>query len=151
MQVDIIRSETHNLRQIASEMQGNKWRELGHNYTTSYIRKFVDNPDNYFMLAYLDGQVAGMLIAYVQQKMDPKRRKELYIDELETKPRFQRMGVAKALMEKVFQVARQRNASAVWVLSIHDNLPANKLYRNFKLKDHKARVQMYAYTVKGNL
>lgn len=149
MQVDIIRPTTHNLRLVASEMQGNKWRELGHNYSTSYIRKFTENSDNYFLLAFIDGQVAGMLLAYIQQKMDPKRKKELYIDELEVKPRYQRMGVATALMDKSFQIAKQRGASSVWVLSLSDNLPANRLYRNFKLKDHKAKVQMYAYSVKN--
>jgi ribosomal protein S18 acetylase RimI-like enzyme len=147
MEIEIIRPDTHNLAAIAREMTGNRWKELGHNYNVRFIRRFCSNPNNFFLLAYIDDQVAGMLVAYLQQKMDVKRRAELYLDELETKPRFRRSGVATALMQRLFEVARKHRATEIWVLTQHDNKPAKNLYAGFRHHTHEGKLQFYSYRV----
>jgi len=147
MKVEVIRPQTHNLAKIAKEMRGQKWKELGYNYDTRKIRRFCSNKNNFFLLAYEEERVAGMLVAYVQEKMDNKRRAELYLDEIETKPRFRRKGVAKSLMQRLFKIARQKKATEVWVLTQHDNRPAKSLYSSFRVKKHEGKLQFYSYRV----
>lgn len=147
MKVEIIRSHTHNLSQIAKEMRGQKWRELGHNYDTKRIRRFVEDENNYFLLAYEEGAVAGMLIAYMQEKMDNKRKREVFLDELETKPKFKRKGIAKGLMSKLFQIAKSKKASEVWVLTQTNNRPAKALYSKVKKPKHKGEISFFSYSI----
>jgi aminoglycoside 3-N-acetyltransferase I len=147
LDIQIIRSETHHLAKITEEMQTEEWETLDANFTLENLTKFVENPDNYLLLAYKAGEVAGMLDAYNLQKMDG-RGKEMFLYEIETKPAFRKQGVAKALILKLHEIAQGVGAHEIWVLTDEENEAGNKLYRSLGVKTVRTnRNVMYAYPI----
>jgi aminoglycoside 3-N-acetyltransferase I len=91
------------------------------------LEKFLDNPNNYLLLAYEGDEVAGMLVAYNLIKPD-SRGKEMFIYELETKAQFRNKGVATSLLAKIKEIAIASGSYELWVLTESTNLAGNRLY-----------------------
>jgi aminoglycoside 3-N-acetyltransferase I len=90
---------------------------------------FVANPDNIFLLAYIDSQIAGMVSAYRLQRMDD-RRAELFFYEIGVAQQFRRHGVARALIEELKQIAQAMGVDEMFVLTNHSNTAAMNLYQS---------------------
>lgn len=88
MRIELIKPETHDLEKIALEMQKDKWDYLGHNYNAEAIANFVSSNERYFLLAFLENEVAGMLVAYMLPKMDKDRDKEVFWMNWKPSPGF---------------------------------------------------------------
>ncbi len=90
---------------------------------------FVANPDNIFILAYIDEDIAGMVSAYRLQRMED-RKAELFFYEIGVAEQFRRMGVARDLVKELKEIAREIGADEMFVLTNCSNLPAMKLYES---------------------
>lgn len=53
-----------------------------------------------------------------------------YVDEVDVLPEFRRQGVARAMMQKVLEIAAEWGLDEVWLGTEPDNMAANKLYKS---------------------
>lgn len=114
-------------------------------YTKDSLLSFISNPDNYLLVGYVDNCVAGILEAYNLQKLD-KRNKEMLLYSIETKEEYRRMGVARALILHLRDIAIKEGSHEIWVLTEKDNVKANALYQNLGIEVKRIDQVMYNYT-----
>jgi ribosomal protein S18 acetylase RimI-like enzyme len=89
---------------------------------------FLADPANLLLLAY-DGDVAvGMLTGTFLRH--PDKPLSLFVNELGTRPDWQRRGVATLLMQEAIAIARARGARGVWLGTEDDNEGAIAFYRS---------------------
>jgi aminoglycoside 6'-N-acetyltransferase I len=63
----------------------------------------------------------GVLASYL-------RPVELYIDEVAVAPAYQRQGVARRMLDEMFELGRELGCAEAWVGTEAGNLPATALY-----------------------
>lgn len=83
---------------------------------------------DYLLLAYFDGQPAGMARAVELLRPDTLRR-QMFLYEIGTDEQFQRRGVARALIDELLSLSRQRDCLEMFVLTGEGNEPAMRLYQ----------------------
>lgn len=94
----------------------------------SAIAEFLNSPSDHLLLAYLDGEAVGSLIAHELLRLDGPPEMLLY--EIGTDERFQRRGVARALIEALKTLARKRGCRGIFVPTNASNFPAMALYES---------------------
>jgi aminoglycoside 3-N-acetyltransferase I len=92
-----------------------------------WLAEALARPDIIVLVAEQGDEVIGGLVAYELVKLEQERR-ELYLYDLATGPRFRRQGVATALIDKLRSLARQRDVGVVYVQADRDDAPAIALY-----------------------
>jgi aminoglycoside 6'-N-acetyltransferase I len=82
------------------------------------------------MLVAFDGEEpVGFVLAHELRRRhgDPSK---LFVYEVDVAETRQRRGIAKALLARLAEIARERGIRVGFVLTDHDNVPANALYRS---------------------
>lgn len=94
------------------------------------LAAIAGNRDYLFLTAHeeQDGAIIGILLGTKLLKTDGSCW--LYVDELDTHPRWRRRGVAKALMSEAFAHAGSWGASEVWLGADQSSVAANAFYRS---------------------
>lgn len=88
---------------------------------------FFENSQNVFLVAYDDGAPAGYLIAYLLERINSPQPK-MMVYSVDTFPEFRRRGVGTALIEKVKEIAREKNCKSVFIPTHASNVCAMGLY-----------------------
>ena len=84
---------------------------------------------NHLMVAALDGGlVVGQTAAVVHRH--PDKPTELYIDEVGVSPAWQRQGIARKMLDAMFEIGRRLGCEEAWVGTEPDNDPARRLYES---------------------
>jgi GNAT superfamily N-acetyltransferase len=83
---------------------------------------------DHLLFAYVDGQPAGMARAVELMRPDTTRR-QMFLYEIGTDERFQRRGVARALIQDLLMLCRERDCLEMFVLTGEANEAAMGLYR----------------------
>jgi len=99
-----------------------------------YLRDLLGKEHVIALVALTDGVVAGGLVAYVLDKFERERR-EVYLYDLAVAERHRRRGIATALIERLVDVARKRNAYVIFVQADRGDGPAIKLYESLGRKE----------------
>ncbi|HSX41486.1 MAG TPA: GNAT family N-acetyltransferase [Candidatus Saccharimonadales bacterium] len=115
------------LARVAEELNSKDWYEGVQDFTADSLKKFLSDPDNFYIAAEVEGKVVGGLHGYVL--LHPDGRKLVYIDEVDTIKGHRRQGVATAMMQEAFELSKERGASEAWLGTEHDNEPAKALYQ----------------------
>jgi len=100
---------------------------LGRPPDEGWCREWLAQPQNIALLARVDGEEAGGLVAYELAKFEQARR-EVYIYDLAVRERLRRRGIATALIGRVCEIARERGAWVVYVQADYGDDPAIALY-----------------------
>jgi ribosomal protein S18 acetylase RimI-like enzyme len=88
---------------------------------------FLADPANLVLLAY-DGDLAvGMATATIL--LHPDKAPALFVNEVGTRDSHLRQGIATALMEQLFAMARARGCQGIWLGTEPANTAALGLYR----------------------
>src|SRR5206468_4200587 len=95
-------------------------------FSAESLQKFLSDPNNFYLIATIDGQPAGAVHGY--KLLHPTGVAFLYIDEVDTVKEFRRQGVARAMMEESFKIAKELGCAEAWLGTEHDNQPAKALY-----------------------
>ncbi|MGE0878879.1 MAG: GNAT family N-acetyltransferase [Acidimicrobiia bacterium] len=83
----------------------------------------------HLMILAVDGDVVvGQCAAVVHRH--PDKVTELYVDELGTADGYRRQGIARALMNAMFEWGRELGCEEAWLGTETDNVEANGLYRS---------------------
>ncbi len=93
----------------------------------SYFADILAKPHVIALVAMLNGEVIGGLVAYELDKLEQQRR-EIYIYDLAVDARFRRQGVATQLIELVREIARERGAWVIYIQADYEDEPAVALY-----------------------
>jgi ribosomal protein S18 acetylase RimI-like enzyme len=91
--------------------------------------RFVNNPDNIFLLAYVEDDITGMVSAYKLQRMDSKKA-ELFFYEIGVVRNYRQQGIGKALIEELKRIGKGMGVNEMFVLTNRSNTAAVKLYES---------------------
>ena len=92
------------------------------------LRDYLAAPGHLMILAIDDGVVVGQCAAVVHHH--PDKVTELYIDELGTAGSHRRHGIARSMIDAMFEWGRQLGCRESWLGTELDNTAANALYRS---------------------
>ena len=95
----------------------------------SRLRAYLAEPVNLMIVAVDDGLVIGQAAAVIHKH--PDKPDELFIDEVGVSPDWRRRGVARHMMQAMFELGRSLGCQASWLGTEVDNLPARRLYESF--------------------
>jgi ribosomal protein S18 acetylase RimI-like enzyme len=91
-------------------------------------RRFLEDERHHLLLGYVDDRPAGFLSAV--EVFHPDKRSELFLNEVAVMEETRRQGVARALLDELKRVGRERGCVSMWVLTDEDNAGAMRLYRS---------------------
>lgn len=102
------------------------------------------DPAHHMMIALQDGIVIGQCAAIIHRH--PDKVDELYVDEIGISPTHQRQGIARRMMEAMFDHARKLGCGEAWLGTEPDNIAARRLYETLDAGGEPAEVcVLYAY------
>lgn len=102
--------------------------------SSSYLQKLLARDTVILLAACLEGKVVGALAAYVLEKFE-QERSEVYIYDLAVSGSFRRRGIATALIEKLREIAAERDAWVVYVQADYGDEPAIALYTKLGVRE----------------
>ncbi|TPM30159.1 GNAT family N-acetyltransferase [Mesorhizobium sp. B2-3-4] len=90
------------------------------------LAAYLAAPGHFMVVAFADGLVVGQCAAVIHRH--PDKVSELYIDEVGVSPAFQRQGIARKMLDAMFEIGKQNGCEEAWVGTEPDNGPARALY-----------------------
>jgi len=117
-------------------------------YDEKYVREFIEKNDNVLLVAYVDGDVAGVCLASKNYAPYKDNESWLYIDEVDVSSAFRRRGIGTAMMRKLFEIGREMGLKEAWLGTEPDNTAANALYTSLGPSEIEKSVG-YTYKLKN--
>jgi aminoglycoside 3-N-acetyltransferase I len=99
-----------------------------------YLGSLIKREDFIPLVAIVEGRVVGGLAAYVLRKFE-QERSEIYIYDLAVDEAFRRRGIARGLINKLREIAREIGAYVIFVQADHGDDPAIKLYESLGTRE----------------
>lgn len=90
--------------------------------------KFLSNPSNYFLVAFLDKKAAGFVMGY-QLDCWHKDKKEMLLYDIEVLKQFRRHGIGTMLIESLKDFATKDGFEELWLLTNKSNKAAMEFYK----------------------
>jgi aminoglycoside 3-N-acetyltransferase I len=100
----------------------------------AYLERLLNATHVIALIAQLDNQIVGGLVAYELPKFEQNRR-EIYIYDLGIEENFRRLGVATTLIEALKVEARARGAYVIFVQADYGDDPAIALYTKMGIRE----------------
>ena len=95
-------------------------------FPRAYMRSVINNPDSATWIAELPEHMAGFAIV---EWAGPAEDVYGYIQTLEVLPEHRRRGIARELLARVEDSAREAGALSIWLHVDTENTPALQLYK----------------------
>ena len=97
----------------------------------------------HIMVVAIDGKaVVGQCAGVIHRH--PDKPTELYVDEVGTASTHRRHGIARAMLDELFQWGRELGCAEAWLGTELDNIAANALYRGYRPVEDEA-MQFYVF------
>ena len=122
----------------------NKLIDEGKVWDAEEGHKFVNNTDCILFVAYFNHQPAGFVSGYRLQRFD-KRKAEVLLYEIGVNEEFRQKGIAKQLIIRLREWAKEKEADEVWVLTNKSNILAMKLYTSAGGNQDNSDDQMFTF------
>jgi aminoglycoside 3-N-acetyltransferase I len=100
----------------------------GHLATVDYLRNFLAQSSNYVMVALVDTNVVGFLLAYELPRLDGQVPM-LFVYEIEVDSDYRRRGIGSSLIAKAIDIVKQNKWTKAFVFTNRANSPADALYQ----------------------
>jgi aminoglycoside 6'-N-acetyltransferase I len=94
------------------------------------LAAYLSQSGHFMVVAIIDGVVVGQCAAVIHRH--PDKVTELYIDEVGVSPAFQRQGIARKMLDAMFEIGRENGCEEAWVGTEPDNVAARALYESRK-------------------
>lgn len=91
------------------------------------LAAFTDSKWDWLILGFVDDEVAGFCTVHALPRPDQESRHG-FLYEIGTAERFQRRGVARAMIAFARQECERRGVEGLWVITNRSNRPACQLY-----------------------
>jgi aminoglycoside 6'-N-acetyltransferase I len=108
------------------------------------LAAYLDTPGHLMVVALIGELVVGQCAGVVHRH--PDKPTELYVDEVGTASTHRRQGIARAMLEALFEWGRELGCSEAWLGTELDNEAANALYRRFAPTEAEA-MQFYVFAL----
>jgi len=106
---------------------------------------WLSRSSNILIAATEDGIPVGFALGYLQDRVDAPRTM-LFLYEIEVAVAWRRGGIGGRLVEGMKAVAREENASKMWVQTEPDNMAARALYRSMGGVESAQANLLYVWT-----
>lgn len=100
------------------------------------LKAYLANQLNWMCVAMHGDMVVGMCMSVIH--LHPDKPTELFLDEIGTGDDWRRQGIARSLMQMVFDRADAEGIDEIWLGTEPDNLPARGLYESTGAKAEPA-------------
>lgn len=142
-----VTTQADDLSAICAQITPEKWGKDNEmtRYDETALREFLKDDKNILILAWDGDNISGAALAY-ELPHPSSGESSIYVHELDTHPNYRRQGVATRLMKAVFNEAKKRGLSEVWIAADHDNETANTFYKSLKPTEIDPSVT-YSYKV----
>ncbi|MDX8531843.1 GNAT family N-acetyltransferase [Mesorhizobium sp. VK25A] len=108
------------------------------------LAAYLASPGHFMIVAIIDEIMVAQCAAVIHRH--PDKVSELYIDEVGVTPPFQRQGIARKMLDAMFEIGREHGCDEAWVGTEPDNESARALYETRKEPHGKAEdFVMYVY------
>ena len=94
------------------------------------MHDYLRTPGHIMVLALEGDLVVGQCAGVIHKH--PDKTTELYIDEVGTASTHRRLGIARLMMDELFEWGRERDCKEAWLGTETDNEPAKALYRRYR-------------------
>jgi ribosomal protein S18 acetylase RimI-like enzyme len=91
------------------------------------IQYFLANPAHYVIIAEINAEIAGFLLAYALERID-REAAQMFIYEVEVAPNYRRQGIGTALVRHIVDLARAEKMLEAFVSTNRSNTAAMRLY-----------------------
>jgi ribosomal protein S18 acetylase RimI-like enzyme len=105
------------------------------------LTAYLAEPNHLMLVAVNGGQIIAQCAAVIHRH--PDKVTELYIDEVGVSPKWQRQGIARKMLDRMFALGRSLGCGEAWVGTEIDNDPARRLYEG--LGSEAETFVMYEY------
>ncbi|MEM1051600.1 MAG: GNAT family N-acetyltransferase [Pseudomonadota bacterium] len=105
------------------------------------LTAYLAQPVNWLCVAVYKGLVIGMAMAVVHNH--PDKPTELFLDEIGTGDDWRRNGIARFMIQAVFERADAEGIEQIWLGTEPDNEAANGLYQGFKHERENAVIYYF--------
>lgn len=92
-----------------------------------YLRHFLECEKNHFLVAMVDNEPVGFVLAYQLMRIDRKQDMMLFY-EIVVDEKYRNQGVGKELICCLKQICREENIMKMWVSTNRSNAAAMELY-----------------------
>ena len=131
MKTDILRLTSGNedlaitaIQILKIELEGSKCKP-----SIDHIGSYLRNPNNYLVLAQIDGVPVGFLSAYRFPRIDCDKYM-IYLYEIEVEKCQRCKGIGKKMIRLLIDLVKQEDIMEIWVGTQHDNIPAQRLFES---------------------
>ena len=115
------RGEESVLRRVEPEV-------FDHEIDEALLTEFLNDPRHHIAVAIDGGLVVGFASAV--HHVHPDKPPELWINEVAVATTHRQRGLAKRMVQLLFQVGRNHNCVAAWVGTSRSNIAAMQLYKS---------------------
>lgn len=114
-----------------SEIQVQLFKEMfpENTWDLQHCQEFVENKQNYLLIAEDEGKPCGFLTAHTLPRLD-ELNPELFLYEIEVNSNYRRQGIGTQLIEKLIEIAKIIHAKEIFVLTNESNIAAMNLYQS---------------------
>lgn len=152
MQIEVRRiTRSDDLKSLVTLINRAAWDEDNDvdPYSVAALESYLYKDDTVFVVALTterQQELVGMASGRIELK-PYDHMKWLYIDEVDTCANRRRMGVGRALMLRLLEIARESDCEEVWLGTESDNVAANALYKSLS-PDEVDQVVGYLFDIK---
>lgn len=107
------------------------------------LKMFLSDERHHMAIALSETCIVGFVSAV--DYLHPDKPRELWINEVGVSKPWRKMGIAKALMQRMFEHAKEIGCMEAWVLTEPDNIAANALYGSVKSGSGTEKVSCIMY------
>lgn len=130
VQLRRLQAQDSDLAALAAQLNAADSEVSIKNFSEESLRKFLEDSDRIYLVAYIEDELAGAVHGFIH--LHPTGVKYFYVDEVDTIKAFRQKGVATALMNEAFRIAKEYGCDEVWLGTEDDNVAANALYKSLK-------------------
>jgi ribosomal protein S18 acetylase RimI-like enzyme len=94
-----------------------------------YLRKFLEKNTNYLLVALINGEPVGFVLAYRLMRVDRDQEMMLFY-EIAVDNKHRHKGVGTVLIRHLKEICRQKKIMKMWVSTNRSNTSAMELYRS---------------------
>lgn len=114
------------------------------------LAAYLAEPNHILLVGLNGGEIVGQCAAVIHRH--PDKVAELYIDEVGVATKLHRQGIARKMLERMFDIGRERGCGEAWVGTEPNNVAARRLYETAKEKGEPAETfVMYLYDLRPEL
>ncbi|MSU56531.1 MAG: GNAT family N-acetyltransferase [Candidatus Taylorbacteria bacterium] len=98
------------------------------------LAQFINSDSAILLLAGKGNEGCGLLRAHILYRYD-KKNPEIFLHEIDVNADYQRQGIGSALIERLKEIAKEINASEIWVIANRSNQGAMHLYAKANMRE----------------